>query len=289
MTAAPASRMMSTSCVATAWTVGAELGAPDVAIDGSELAAYRLARMSSRLVQHLPGAGVDPMSVWHTLAAWCPVDFVIGRTLAALGRTPQLQGAGDRCAGDPRGPGVRGDRLVVHADAEARVQRARAAGRGCDEVSFDVVVTRGPGGAMGHSVRARRAAARAAASDGLGGPWRGDHMRRGVGMPSRPRAWAIAFVVGGDEQEAGLQEVALARLDRAGGVEGVEGLGQVEQVGAEEEGRSCWAAWWSRRRAGGRGRGRGRARSGRRGRRGRRGGRRRGRRGRGSCRPRRTW
>jgi hypothetical protein len=140
--------MMSTSRVGNAWTVGAELGAKDVAIDGSELAAYRLARMSSRLVQHLPGAGVDPMSVWHTLAAWCPVDFVIGRTVAALGQTPPLRGlAIDVLA-------IRSVQAFVAIDssctltATARVQRAASRGPGVDEVSFDVVVTRNPGGSM---------------------------------------------------------------------------------------------------------------------------------------------
>lgn len=74
--------------------MGAEFKAPEVAIDGSELAAYRLARMSARLVQHLPPVGVNPASVWHTLAAWAPIDFVIGRALAALGQTPPLRGLG---------------------------------------------------------------------------------------------------------------------------------------------------------------------------------------------------
>ena len=140
--------MMAAARVVNSWTVGAELGARDVAIDGSELAAYRLARMSARLVQHLPAAGVNPMSVWHTLAAWCPVDFVIGRTLAALGRTPQLQGlAIDVLA-------IRGVQAFVAIDssctltAMVRVQRAASRGPGMDEVSFDVVVTRSPGGTM---------------------------------------------------------------------------------------------------------------------------------------------
>jgi len=138
--------MMSASCVGTAWTVGAEFGAPDVAIDGSELAAYRLARMSSRLVQHLPAAGVDPTSVWHTLAAWCPVDFMIGRTVAALGRTPQLKGLGIDVLG------IRGVQAYVALEAScvlhaaARVQRCASPGPGVDEVSFDVAVTRGLGG-----------------------------------------------------------------------------------------------------------------------------------------------
>lgn len=139
--------------------MGAELGAADVGIDGGELAAYRLARMSARLVQHLPGAGVDPTSVWHTLAAWCPVDFVIGRTVAALGRTPQLRGlAIDVVA-------IRGVQAYVALDASctltamARVQRC-ASGPGLDEVGFDVVVLRSPGSAMivrfGLDLRLRR-------------------------------------------------------------------------------------------------------------------------------------
>lgn len=134
--------MMAASRVGSAWNVGAEIGAADVAIDGSELAAYRLARMSARLVQHLPGAGVDPASVWHTLAAWCPVDFVIGRTVAALGRTPPLRGKGiDVLA-------IRGVQAYVALDtsctlhATARVQRVAHRGPGTDEIGFDVLVTR---------------------------------------------------------------------------------------------------------------------------------------------------
>lgn len=125
--------------------MGAEIGASDVAIDGSELAAYRLARMSSRLVQHLPGAGVDPTSVWHTLAAWCPIDFVIGRTLAALGRTPQLRGqAIDVVA-------IRGVQAFVNLDAScvlqatARVQRCGEGEPGVNEVGFEVAVMQANG------------------------------------------------------------------------------------------------------------------------------------------------
>jgi hypothetical protein len=130
--------------VGNEWTVGAEFGAADVAIDGSELAAYRLARMSARLVQHLPGTGVNPTSVWHTLAAWCPVDFVIGRAVVALGRTPQLRGlAIDVLA-------IRGVQAFVALEASctlcvtAGVQRYVSAGPGSAEASLDVTLTRNP-------------------------------------------------------------------------------------------------------------------------------------------------
>lgn len=76
----------------TSWGVGAEFGAPEVWIEAGELAAYRLARMSARLVQGLSGGGADPERVWLTLAASCPIDFAISRSLAALGRTGPLRG-----------------------------------------------------------------------------------------------------------------------------------------------------------------------------------------------------
>lgn len=76
----------------TSWEAGAEFGAPEVWIDAGELAAYRLARMSARLVQGLAGGGGNPEAVWHTLAASCPIDFAISRTLTALGRTGPLRG-----------------------------------------------------------------------------------------------------------------------------------------------------------------------------------------------------
>jgi hypothetical protein len=74
------------------WQVGAELGVVAVAIDGGELAAYRLARMSARLMQGLAGAGGDPEVVWQALAASCTTDYVVSRTLTALGRSALLQG-----------------------------------------------------------------------------------------------------------------------------------------------------------------------------------------------------
>lgn len=64
------------------WQVGAELGAVTVGIDGAELAAYRLARMSARL----------PEVVREVLAASCMTDFAISRTLTTLGRSALLQG-----------------------------------------------------------------------------------------------------------------------------------------------------------------------------------------------------
>lgn len=73
------------------WAVGAEFGAPEVVIEAGELAAYRLARMSARLVQGLAGGGNNPEQVWHTLAASCPIDFAISRTLTALGRDVPLR------------------------------------------------------------------------------------------------------------------------------------------------------------------------------------------------------
>ena len=74
------------------WQAGAEYGAVAVTIDGGELAAYRLARMSARLVQGLSGGGGDPEAVWQALAASCTTDFAISRTLTALGRSAPLQG-----------------------------------------------------------------------------------------------------------------------------------------------------------------------------------------------------
>lgn len=74
------------------WQVGAELGVVAVVIDGGALAAYRLTRMSARLVQGLAGAGSDPGAVWQALAASCTTDFALSRTLTALGRSALLQG-----------------------------------------------------------------------------------------------------------------------------------------------------------------------------------------------------
>ncbi len=74
------------------WQAGAEHGAVAVTIDAGELAAYRLARMSARLVQGLSGGGGDPEAVWQALAASCTTDFAISRTLTALGRSAPLQG-----------------------------------------------------------------------------------------------------------------------------------------------------------------------------------------------------
>lgn len=73
------------------WALDSEFGAPEVEIDAGELAVYRLARMSARLVQGLTGGGTDPDAVWQALAASCPVDFAISRSLAALGRTAPLR------------------------------------------------------------------------------------------------------------------------------------------------------------------------------------------------------
>lgn len=136
--------MMAASRVGNEWTVGAEFGATGVAIDGSELAAYRLARMSARLVQHLPGTGVNPTSVWHTLAAWCPVDFMIGRALTALGRTAPLRGL----AIDVRA--IRGVQAFVALEASCtlraavRVQRSVRLADGTTDATLDVALTRDP-------------------------------------------------------------------------------------------------------------------------------------------------
>lgn len=133
--------MMAASGVGNEWTVGAEFSAPDVAIDGSELAAYRLARMSARLVQHLPGAGFDPTSVWHTLAAWAPIDFVIGRALTALGQAPQFQGMGL----DVRA--IRGVQAFVALESSCtlrtavRVLQCQRLADGALEASLDVTLT----------------------------------------------------------------------------------------------------------------------------------------------------
>jgi hypothetical protein len=133
---------MATSGVRDEWTVGAEFNAPDVEVDGSELAAYRLARMSARLVQHLPpGAGFDPTSVWHTLAAWAPIDFVIGRALTALGQAPQLRGLGF----DVRA--IRGVQAFVALETSCtlgtavRVLHSEPARDGSVEASLDVTLS----------------------------------------------------------------------------------------------------------------------------------------------------
>ncbi len=132
---------------ATIWEAGAEFGAPEVTIDGGELAAYRLARMSARLVQHLQAGSADPETVWHALAASCPIDFAISRTLAALGRTAPLRG---------RTIDVRAIRQIkafgpIEAPcslcAAARVLRHSAGGDGSIDATLMVTLTRNPDGA----------------------------------------------------------------------------------------------------------------------------------------------
>jgi hypothetical protein len=60
------------------------LAVPAFSIDPGELAAYHLSRMSQRL-----GSGVG--RVPDALMATCPIDLVIGRTAAALGRCDPLR------------------------------------------------------------------------------------------------------------------------------------------------------------------------------------------------------
>lgn len=60
------------------------LAVPAFTIDPGELAAYHLTRMSQRL-----GSGVA--RVPDALMATCPIDLVIGRTAAALGRCDPLR------------------------------------------------------------------------------------------------------------------------------------------------------------------------------------------------------
>lgn len=129
------------------WQMDAEFGAPDVTMDAGELAAYRLARMSGRLVQGLSGGGSDPEAVWHALAASCPIDFAISRALAALGRTAPL-----RChAIDVRA--IR--RVQAFAPVEApsslcvaaRVLRCNGRPSGDFDAVIAVTLTRNPDGA----------------------------------------------------------------------------------------------------------------------------------------------
>lgn len=60
------------------------LAVPAFTIDPGELAAYHLTRMSQRL-----GSGVG--RVPDALIATCPIDLVVGRTAAALGRCEPLR------------------------------------------------------------------------------------------------------------------------------------------------------------------------------------------------------
>ncbi len=130
----------------TMWVKDAEFGAPEVVIDAGELAAYRLARMSARLVQGLAGGAADPETVWQTLAASCPIDFAISRTLAALGRTAPLRAH----AIDVRA--IRGVQAFAAVEAPcslcaaARVLRRQDRSASTFDASLSVTLTRNPDG-----------------------------------------------------------------------------------------------------------------------------------------------
>lgn len=131
----------------TSWEVGAEFGAPEVWIEAGELAAYRLARMSARLVQGLAGGGADPERVWHTLAASCPIDFAISRTLAALGQTGPLRGHAIDVRAIRRVEAFAPVEAPSSLCAEARVLRRTPLAEDAAVMVLAVVLTRNPDGA----------------------------------------------------------------------------------------------------------------------------------------------
>lgn len=124
------------------WRAGAEFGAVVVAIDGGELAAYRLARMSARLVQGLSGAGGDPEAVWQALAASCTTDFAISRTLTALGRSAPLQGHRVEVLGIRRVQVFAAVEAPCTLAAALRVLASSERGPGCFDVTLAVGLTR---------------------------------------------------------------------------------------------------------------------------------------------------
>jgi len=128
------------------WQVGAELGAVAVTIDCGELAAYRLARMSARLVQGLAGAGGDPGAVWQALAASCTTDFAISRTLMALGRGALLQGHHIAVRGIRRVQALAPIAAPCTLAAALRVLGCSERGPGCVDVILAVSLGREPEG-----------------------------------------------------------------------------------------------------------------------------------------------
>ncbi len=120
------------------WQAGAEYGAVAVTIEGGELAAYRLARMSARLVQGLSGGGGDPEAVWQALAASSTTDFAISRTLTALGRSAPLQGHHIEVRGVRRVQVLGAVAAPCTLAATARVLGCSERGPGCFDVMLAV-------------------------------------------------------------------------------------------------------------------------------------------------------
>src|SRR5690606_22997218 len=110
--------------------------------DGGELAAYRLARMSARLVQGLSGARGDPEAVWQALAASCTTDFAISRTLTALGRSAPLQGHRVEVRGILRVQVLGVVEAPCTLAARARVLAGSARGPGCFDVTLALTLSR---------------------------------------------------------------------------------------------------------------------------------------------------
>jgi hypothetical protein len=131
----------------TSWEAGAEFGAPEVWVEAGELAAYRLARMSARLVQGLAGGGADPEQVWHTLAASCPIDFAISRTLTALGRTGPLRGYAIDVRAIRKIQAFAPVEAPCSLCAEARVLSHVVAAEDAAVLQLAVLLTRNPDGA----------------------------------------------------------------------------------------------------------------------------------------------
>lgn len=129
------------------WRGGAEFGAPEVTIDAGELAAYRLARMSARLVQGLSGGGADPEAVWHTLAASCPIDFAISLALGALGRTAPLRAHAIEVRAIRRVQAFAPVEAPCSLCAEAIVLRHQPLSATTFDAALAVTLTRNPDGA----------------------------------------------------------------------------------------------------------------------------------------------
>lgn len=136
------------------WQEGAEFGAVEVPIDAGELAAYRLARMSARLVQGLSGGAGDPEAVWQALAASCTTDFAISRTLRALGRGAPLQGHRVEVRGIRRVQAFAAVEAPCVLAAGLRVLRSERGAGGVD-VTMVVTLTRGAAPVAGFELELR--------------------------------------------------------------------------------------------------------------------------------------
>jgi hypothetical protein len=107
-----------------------QLAVPAFTIDPGELAAYHLTRMSQRL-----GSGVG--RVPDALMATCPIDLVIGRTAAALGRCEPLRRFRVEVVGSRKIAALAPVRARRPIGVDARVDTVAPAGRSA-ELTLDI-------------------------------------------------------------------------------------------------------------------------------------------------------